>query len=168
MEHVLAKCEVLGQAQIWGLAKQLWMMKGVEMEWIEPTFGNILASPSVVCRSQNADSVGEGNTRLYWILMTESAHLIWKIRCERVIRNEEITPTEVHNKWINMMNQRHAMDCRMASKKYEKKAVPKKLLLGTWKGTLLGENRLPADWSGESGVLVGIRPQKNDGRGRDR
>ena len=51
-----------------------------------------------------------------------------------------------------MINKRLEMDCKMADMKYEKKALPKGLLLNTWKGTLLNEDRLPADWAGEHGI----------------
>ena len=84
MEHLLTPCQVPRQAEIWMLAKELWSMKETNVPWIEPTFGNILASPSVVYRAQNhGDSeLGKSGMRLYQILMTESAHLIWKIRVQ--------------------------------------------------------------------------------------
>ena len=169
MEHVLTQCEIPGQAEIWKLAKELWSMRGASIPWIDPTFGNILASPSVTYKAQQGGGKPDkGSTRFYRILMTESAHLIWRIRCERVIQSQETTPREVHNRWVDMMNKRLEMDCQMADAKYEKKALRKDFPLNTWKGALLNEDRLPADWAGENGVLVGIMLQKNDGCGRER
>ncbi|KAJ7352012.1 hypothetical protein DFH08DRAFT_693556, partial [Mycena albidolilacea] len=96
-----------------------------------------------------------GEARLYRILMAESAHLIWKIRCDRVMQKNGAHPTEieVHNKWVLAMNNRLKLDCQMTDdRKYEKKAVPVKTVLRTWTGVLQDENKLPTNWTGEAGV----------------
>lgn len=54
------------------------------------------------------------------------------------------------------MNDRLELDKNMTHPKYEKQSLSGKLVLSTWKGALLNEARLPDDWLGISGVLVGM------------
>ncbi|KAJ7615593.1 hypothetical protein DFH06DRAFT_1013295, partial [Mycena polygramma] len=120
--------------------------------------------------------VKAGDARLYRILVSESAHLIWKLRCERVIHREgeHATETEIHNRWVAAMNNRLQLDCRMTDRRYEKKAVPVKTVLRTssgkhpvaicWTGVLHEEDSLPDNWTGGAEVLVGIRPIRQQGR----
>jgi hypothetical protein len=37
---------------------------------------------------------------------------------------------------------------------FKKKAIPKGVVLNTWKGVLRNEKDIPKDWSTETGVLV--------------
>ena len=55
-------------------------------------------------------------------MISESAYLIWKIRCERVIQmeGEEILSNKINNRWIESMNARLDLDHKMAQPKYEK------------------------------------------------
>jgi hypothetical protein len=104
-----------------------------------------------------------GGNRLYRILMSESAHLIWKLRCTRVIElgdNEETWPSkrEIHNKWVHAMNRRLALDQAMTNTRYGTNALNKDLVLHTWSGVLQDESSLPEDWIRQPGVLVGIVP----------
>jgi hypothetical protein len=53
----------------------------------------------------------QGKNRLYRILMSESAFLIWKLRCERRITKEDNpekfhSETEIHNRWVATINSR--------------------------------------------------------------
>ncbi|KAJ3780058.1 hypothetical protein GGU10DRAFT_279975, partial [Lentinula aff. detonsa] len=49
-------------------------------------------------------------------------------------------------RWLKMMNDRLEMDCDMTNGRYERKALSKRLVLQTWKGTLSNEKSLPKDW----------------------
>ncbi|KAJ7089498.1 hypothetical protein C8R43DRAFT_1092558 [Mycena crocata] len=91
--------------------------------------------------------------RLYRILITESAFLIWKLRCESVIQHNGAPPTErgVQNRWIWTINERLNIDRSQYS-------LPYSLVLETWKGTLNDEAELPENWISKSEVLVGIIP----------
>ena len=99
---------------------------------------------------------------MYRILMTESAHLIWKIRCERIIErsNKEQwhSVQEIMNRWQCAINKRLTLDQAMTNKKYETRAISIQTVLHTWSGTLKDELSLPDNWINYSGVLVGIRP----------
>ncbi|KAF8902958.1 hypothetical protein CPB84DRAFT_1678379 [Gymnopilus junonius] len=161
MEHILTQCEATGQAEVWRLAKELWEKKS-DIPFPNINIGTILASPS-------AQIGTKGESRLFRIIMTESAHQIWKHRCKRVVQEEDApTKHEVARKWIDMINRRLELDCHMTHPKYEKKALSKAIVLLTWERTLLNEENLPLDWTREAGVLVGIQLQEDDGRGRDR
>jgi hypothetical protein len=90
--------------------------------------------------------------------MSESAYLIWKIRCERVIREETATPAEVCRRWEHMISSRIDLDKNMSSSKYGRKALDKNLVKCTWKGTLQDNviNVPDPPGAGEAGVLVGM------------
>ncbi|RDB22893.1 hypothetical protein Hypma_009809 [Hypsizygus marmoreus] len=89
-----------------------------------------------------------GTCRLFQILVTEAAHLIWKIRCERAIQREDPddfhTGLEIENRWWAAINKRLKMDKLYTDKaRYGKKAVPEKTVLHTWSGVLWNEENLP-------------------------
>ncbi|KAJ6581584.1 ribonuclease H-like protein [Mycena capillaripes] len=138
MEHILTKCDVPGQKEIWELADQLWKLKTGE-DLASPTIGQVMACAA----TKKGDA---GTTHLYRILISESAHLIWRLRCERI-----------HNRWLKSINNRLGLDCALTNgAKWGKKAIKKLLVLGTWSKTLKNEDNLPKDWTWEAEVLVGI------------
>jgi hypothetical protein len=114
---------------------------------------------------------GKGTSRLFKIIVTETAFLIWKLRCERRIGNND-NPTnqysnaEIKNRWLAAINQRLTLDRLMTDHKYGKKALKQKTVLKTWDDVLLDKENLLANWIQQSGVLVGIRPQRPPGRNR--
>ncbi|KAK7029101.1 hypothetical protein R3P38DRAFT_2524708 [Favolaschia claudopus] len=99
-----------------------------------------------------------GTTRLYKILITESAHLVWRIRNERVIQNTGPAPlAKIRNRWLKTVNNRLAIDCAMTDRlKYGKKSLKESLVKSTWRKTLKGERTLARDWPRTVGVLVGV------------
>ncbi|KAG2755617.1 hypothetical protein P692DRAFT_201836748 [Suillus brevipes Sb2] len=80
-------------------------------------------------------------TRLFHILVLESAHLIWKLRCERTIKL----------KFDRLLTD---------SKRYGTKALKVETVLKTWSSILLNEDNLPDNWVHNSGVLVGMAPRR--------
>jgi ribonuclease HI len=56
--------------------------------------------------------------RLYKILISESAHLIRKLRCECVIGHNGEPPTvkEVQNRWLKIMNERLEIDINLMNR----------------------------------------------------
>ena len=91
--------------------------------------------------------------------MSESAHLIWRLRNERVIGDRgEATEPEIRNRWKKAINSRLHLDCVLTNEaRYGKKAMDKSLVRGTWKKVLKDEDRLPRTWFRETGVLGGCR-----------
>ncbi|KAH9919254.1 uncharacterized protein B0H18DRAFT_1086704 [Fomitopsis serialis] len=158
MEHILTECEAPGQTEIWNLAEQLWRKK--RDEWNNPLLGGILGCAGAMFKTEKGAQI-KGTARLHRIIISESAHLIWKLRNERIIRfdnGRQHTQAEIRNKWTHAMNDRLAMDCHLTNKKkYGKKAIKPKLVEETWSGVLKNENQLPHDWTkGKVEVLVGI------------
>ncbi|KAF5376294.1 hypothetical protein D9615_008538 [Tricholomella constricta] len=156
MKHILTQCECTGQQEVWTEMENLW--NGVRADsWYQPTLGLTLGTPMAEVKTDTG-RVLKGKTRLFRILMVESAHLIWKLRCERLIQNENRphSKIEIRNRWRKALNDRLDLDQRMTDKRYREKALPRKLVLDTWAGALHKEENLPEDWIGVNGVLVGI------------
>jgi hypothetical protein len=155
MEHILSQCEAPGQKEIWKLAKELWLKRNPDWAW--PGIGTIISAGLAVFKDDQG-KIKPGDARLYRILMAESAYLIWKLRCERVIQNNGnfATQQEIHDRWVKTMNARLRLDCNMTDRRYERKALPVKTVLRTWKGVLKDEDRLPVDWTRSAEVLVGM------------
>ncbi|KAJ7673161.1 hypothetical protein DFH06DRAFT_1359054 [Mycena polygramma] len=140
MDHVLTKCEVAGQKEVWELASELWQMK-TGQELAKPTTGQIMACAAIKKKDK-------GTTRFFRILVSESAHLIWK---------EPASINEIQNRWLKTINNRLGLDCALTNEqKWGKKALNKSIVLETWHGVLKNEGNLPKDWTWETGVLVGI------------
>ncbi|KAJ7594805.1 ribonuclease H-like protein [Mycena floridula] len=77
---------------------------------------------------------------------------------ERVIQEKDLAANrEIRSRWTCAMSNRLAIDCLMTNKKkYSSKAISKLLVLRTWQKVLYEEDRLSEDWTGETGVLVGV------------
>ncbi|KAJ7739998.1 hypothetical protein DFH07DRAFT_778530 [Mycena maculata] len=158
LEHILVKCESPGQEVIWGAAKALWLEK--EAQWPEVTLGSILGCGlAKFCDDRGKEK--RGTRRLYQILMSESAYLIWKLRNDRVIsqNGEPTVKEEILNKWKFAINQRLQVDITLVNRpvKGKRPALAPKLVLETWSGTLDSKRSLPTDWLREPRVLVGSR-----------
>ncbi|KAF8180225.1 hypothetical protein BJ912DRAFT_882850 [Pholiota molesta] len=169
MEHILLECQdSIAIPRIWGLAESLWSMK--HETWPTINFGTILgcAMPNFKrVPSYNEDPKqklipDEGKNRLLTILISESAHFIWKIRCERVITRNGIvedyhTDQEIRNKWLVVINTRLKRDIIYTNKtKYGPKSVKESTVLKTWSGILHNEENLMDNWVRQAGGLVGI------------
>ncbi|KAK0203623.1 hypothetical protein DFS33DRAFT_1374098 [Desarmillaria ectypa] len=116
--------------EIWQLAQQLWKQKTKTDFTV--TKGIIMS----FCR----------------IMISKYAHLIWKMRNDRVINDKPHHTTRE----IDAMNRRMKLDSILSDQKKYKTAIQKSLVLKTWQGMLLKESSLPEDWTKEGGVLVGI------------
>jgi hypothetical protein len=149
MEHILTQCGMPGQKEVWDLASNMWRLKTGKA--MSPTIGQIMAGGAT--KHSNP-----GTTRLYKILITESAHLIWRLRNERRIQQKDpASLPEIRNRWLKIINNRLALDCAMTDKfKYERKALQMSLVKATWKKKLKGERTLAKDWPRTVGVLVGV------------
>jgi len=127
MEHLLTKCSTPGQAEIWELAERLWKLR--YPEWEKPDVGSIISCALAEYKDEEG-TAKPGKSRLYRILVSESAHMVWKLRCERIIQNEDqaMPKEQVHNRWLKAINDRLNLDCQMTHPKYQKKALLKNLV----------------------------------------
>jgi len=167
MEHILIECKSLASRTIWQAANDLWCKR--EANWPEIRFGTILSCNLADFRD-NGGKKKLGKSRLFKIIVLESAHLIWKLRCERTIKLNGIrekfhSETEIYNRWIHTINMRLKFDRLLTdSMRYGKKALKVETVLKTWSGILLNEDNLPENWVHKSGVLVGMAPRRPTGR----
>lgn len=169
MEHILLDCNSLASRTIWKAAKDLWCKR--EVSWPNIRFGTILGCSLITFNNENGKKI-TGKSRLFNILGLVSAHLIWKLRCERTIKykgNQEKfhSETEIYNRWLHAINTRLKFDRLLTdSKRYGKKALKVETVLKTWSGLLLHEENLPDNWVHNAGVLVGMAPRCPPGRNR--
>ncbi|KAK0479494.1 hypothetical protein IW261DRAFT_1551350 [Armillaria novae-zelandiae] len=155
MDHILTQCQTIGQEEVWTLAQELWRQKtGSDLIITK----GIIMSCGIHPLELHKSATKRTTERFRCILISESAHLIWKIRNDRVINEkEQYTKQEVEHQWLNAMNRRMKLDCLLSDgKKFKKKVIKVPLVLGTWRGTLLRESTLPDDWTKGIRVLVGI------------
>ncbi|KAJ3878295.1 ribonuclease H-like protein [Lentinula edodes] len=134
MEHILTTCRGPGMEEIWSLCEDLW--RGKKTEWIRPKLGEILT-----CGLAN--------------LKDSSAHLIWKLRNNRVINGKGFpSAREIYNKWYRAIDNRLTIDTLLTNSKFGRQRLQKSLVLLTWDGVIEGQDSLPDDWTREPGVLV--------------
>ncbi|KAH9847291.1 ribonuclease H-like protein [Lenzites betulinus] len=157
MEHILCECDSIECRTVSKLVKCILEKKGsLTSLW---AYGTIMGIASY--NGNPADGRGEsGASRLARIVVAESAHLIWKLRCQRVIewcddQQKEHCTVQVTNKWYAAMNARLKMDIALTHKRWASSRIQKSVVLATWRGVVRDEKSLPDDWTSESGVLVG-------------
>ena len=98
----------------------------------------------------------KGESRLRRILISESAHLIWKLRNDQIINGNQITSSEVQNKWRNTINARLEIDCLSTNPNFKSRSNKAQIVKQTWRRVIDNEEDLPREWTREFGVLVGI------------
>ena len=138
-----------------------WQAYIIPTEGRRPEGGPILGCGSI----QKSDPIDEGNreqrtpagaARLLQILLTESAHLIWVLRCERVIQEKTHELTEIMARWTKNINKRLTDDRIIATViKRDKTTISK--VRSTWENVLKKTWTLPNDWVQNREVLVGRR-----------
>ncbi|TFK77697.1 hypothetical protein K466DRAFT_619244 [Polyporus arcularius HHB13444] len=156
MTHILFDCEAVGQEIIWNLLKDLWKL--TKAEWHEPSWGTALGAACAVFKTEK----GTRRTaieKLWCILGTESLHLIWKLRCERVIQNkgEDFTAEEVTNRFYSTINARLDLDRRTSIQARGKRSLKPSDVERIWLPVMENGANLPPKWVTNSGVLVGIK-----------
>ena len=81
--YVLIECQTSGQELIWALVKELLAL--CNLWFTKPRFGAILGCRLADYRSPKDQPLTRAN-RLHALIVSESAHLIWKIRGDWKIR----------------------------------------------------------------------------------
>ena len=155
LEHILTDCPSIEAQTIWGILQRTWptTLGG----WKKPTLGEILGCGCISPRNTHPDppsKIAKGAARLKIILLSESAHLIWILRCDRVINGVRHSKTTTESRWLNKINARLDMDRRMAASPHYPLTVPR--VKQTWQNLLSRSQTLPDDWATRPEVLVGI------------
>ncbi|KAG1822484.1 uncharacterized protein BJ212DRAFT_1263294, partial [Suillus subaureus] len=163
LEHILTECNSPPQKLIWHLAKQLWPHN--DTPWPDTSLGTILGcrsikTPEEMCegdkgRIKPTNSM-QGKSRLLQIIISESAYLIWVLRCKHVIQGTSHNNENIIKQWHRAIDARLQLD-RVSASKIKRTAKFTNLVHATWSTTLLKESPLPKNWVTSLEVLVGIK-----------
>ncbi|KAG1728984.1 ribonuclease H-like protein [Suillus paluster] len=163
MDHILTQCNNPTRTTIWELAKNVWPDK--YEQWPNITIGLILGCGALTFPHDPTDidpknkahaAAKKGAARLLRILISESAYLIWTLRCERVIREATTTENNIIKRWIHAIDKRLQIDRVIATKhKRNQKAIAQ--VQNTWADVITIDTLLHKDWVTTLEVLVGIK-----------
>ncbi|KAI0645777.1 hypothetical protein C8Q79DRAFT_910499 [Trametes meyenii] len=155
MEHILFYCQAQERELLVDLLRDLWAH--TDHQWPGANWGTMVGAASAVFKS--GEDRLPATERLWAILATETLHLIWKLRCERVIQNDgaEFTAQEVKNRWYAAINQRLTLDRKTTAPILGRRALKPDAVESTWLPVIANSSDLPPNWIGDSGVLVGIK-----------
>ncbi|EPT03259.1 hypothetical protein FOMPIDRAFT_1116580, partial [Fomitopsis schrenkii] len=149
-----------GRREVWALAESAWKTAGYE--WpeltVEDVWGMAIHSRIILGMKKTTPHAA----RLWRILISESAHLIWRLGCERVIGHDD-DPEWQHSKesvtakWY--INRPMRQDAMATSSRFGGVTLNKTLILKAWSDVLGDKLGLPEDWTKVRWVLVGMDPE---------
>lgn len=95
------------------------------------TFGSILGCGLAAFETEGKLDKGKG--RLFHILVSETAYLVWRLRNERRIQDAE-GPTkstnEIYNRWMSTINKRITLDGPLTNAaRFKSNTIKRKLVL---------------------------------------
>jgi hypothetical protein len=104
MPHILTQCESAPVQLIWNACEELLAARPHQMTRYlsrhHPGLRHDHCPPP-----QNDDTEHSQTARgLLQILISESAHLIWVLRCERAMQNKSHTAQEARARWLRQIN----------------------------------------------------------------
>ncbi|KAI0744459.1 hypothetical protein C8Q76DRAFT_604336 [Earliella scabrosa] len=158
LEHILLECAAPGQSEIWELVRTAMAERGLPV--VPITFGAILGAPALSATKLLGKKV-KSTDRYLQIIVLVSAHLIWCMRCERVIQwadepERRHSVVEIANRWKRAVEKRALMDLARTSARFGRRALRLDAVTATWKGVDDGYIN-----NGRSGVLVGSLVRAN-------
>lgn len=160
IEHILFHCKAPGQSQVWASAAGLWKRKSDS--WRPPSLLDI-QTLGLGLHHDEAVRRRPGASRLWRILLSEAAHSIWRLRCERVVGHSDDpdwrhTAPQVAGAWEASLRARLRTDMESTRRRYGNLRRRAESVLQTWNGLVQDELALPADWTKLNRFLVGSRP----------
>ena len=168
-EHIITECDSVERKTVWQQANMLWRCR-YEGD-IPASEGAVLGGSLASFRKANG-RLDAAKNRLYRILITESVHLIWVLRCERRIAGGDDpggphTEESVRTRWHRRVNERMQIDCLLTNEYlYEGKALKTKRVYDTWAKCSTNTEDLHCEWCRHPGVLVGMTPRRPPGQHR--
>ena len=162
IEHILFHCQAYGQQAVWEHARSLWEKK--DLVW-QPVCLESLLSAGIPTEVMPNTHAKQAHARLWRILVTESAHLIWRMRCERVIGHEgearwRHTEKAVTTQWLRVMNDRMRQDITRTNPRFGRMALSTEVVEETWRNLVPPPARASGNWIEKiDRVLVGIDPK---------
>ncbi|KAI0744992.1 hypothetical protein C8Q76DRAFT_604965, partial [Earliella scabrosa] len=161
MEHILIDCSAPGCKQIWRLTIELLRKAGIRIS--DVAFGTVLGAAAVNLGKDTVRKPSTAINRLFKLTIIESAHLIWALRCERVIRFED-EPERQRNEayvmriWLSVMTKRLTMDWVLTRVQTRARTRLTADAVGSTWDLCGGLDGIRALWSAHTGgVLVGSR-----------
>ena len=115
LEYILTICPSPKRLTIWKAACCTWPIS--LPNWQQPSYSQILSCGSIThptLTSHEWTMLTWAQARLLRIIISESAHLIWVLRCKHVIFKQTHTVNEIKQWWIDKLNARLHIDCRHA------------------------------------------------------
>jgi hypothetical protein len=117
LAHILTECTATEREVAWEKTKNLWKRR--YNETIHVSEGAVLGGGLANYTRENGRPDSAKN-RLYRILVTETAHLIWVLRCERRITGTDEpdsnhTRRAVEKRWFRKINERMQIDCLLTN-----------------------------------------------------
>jgi hypothetical protein len=162
MSHILLTCEEQPVVTVWNLARNLWPHESIP--WPELSLGAILGCGCITAqeRIQPERNAGRerkqiclrGATRLLQLTISEAAHLIWVLRCERVIQEKRHSQEEIESRWYKAINRR-LTDDKISTTMIKRDKPFTQLVEATWEDALQKISDLPFEWIKNHEVLVG-------------
>jgi hypothetical protein len=168
IDHILTHCDAPPRRMIWALAENIW--PHTHIGWPEIDLGTILgcgclnlhpetgANPTETNQNNRRETY-RGESRLLQILLSESAYLIWVLRCERVIQGSRHTNSEIKKWWLQKINKR-LTDDKINATMIKREEGFTRLVVNTWEQALYNKGELPINWIHRSEVLVGRTAQR--------
>ncbi|KAG1734854.1 ribonuclease H-like protein, partial [Suillus occidentalis] len=163
MAHILTECNCPARKLVWSLAERIWPTNIIP--WPEPTIGTITGCGALsIPHKCNDDDPNDkkkiaqkkGTARLLRIIISESAYLIWTLRCTRVIQGTSPDEDNITKRWIKTLNDRLQQD-RVIAIKLRRTQEHTDLINSTWSQIITPNIHLPANWVTSPEVLVGIK-----------
>lgn len=166
----MIECTNNARTKIWSLAENLWPEK--YGEWPQIRIGTILGCGSIMTtplnRSNNENQnqneqhhldQNQGANRLLRILISESSHLIWVLRCDRTINGTQHSEESITKCWYTTINKRLQLD-RITAKKIKRTEKYKNIVTNTWSDIITTNTQYNKNWATALEVLVGIIPPR--------
>ncbi|KAK1223247.1 hypothetical protein PQX77_013874 [Marasmius sp. AFHP31] len=164
LEHILVLCSRPWVKLIWNVAHSIWLI--AFGPWPDISFGTILGCGLMSFKDSEGSNLPEAR-RLFKIIVTECAHLIWKMRCETVIGEKSIpSRQEIYNRVVAAINaclKRDLLDAKR--KKLPMRYASRNLISQTWQHVIIIPSLEEGDamgqeesWMDNTGVLVGVEP----------
>ena len=137
MGHILTECREQTTQMVWRMAEDLWPHRSIP--WPKITLGTILGCGSINLQpdrqrrtnQQRHNTTACGPTRLLQIILSESAYLIWVLRCEQVIQGKPLHEGEIQARWHRAINERLTID-KVTAMKIKRTQKFTKLAEETW------------------------------------
>ncbi|KAG2132751.1 ribonuclease H-like domain-containing protein [Suillus clintonianus] len=162
MSHMLTECNSSIRKLIWRLAEQIWPTNIIP--WPDISIGIILGCGAIsIPHKQNKDDPDDkkkaeskrGAARLLRIIISESAYLIWTIRCTQVIQGISLDESNITKRWTKAINDHLQID-RVIASKIKRNQKYSNLINTTWSNIISPGKSLPHNWVTSLEVLVGI------------